>query len=78
MAGCATRTSFAGHPGHSAAGDHAPTFNLDHPTGGRPMFFIDKAGPKSPSLQLERCKSAKIADLICIYDDVIWGNLSRA
>lgn len=33
MAGCATRTSFAGHPGRSAKARHALTFKPDHPMG---------------------------------------------
>jgi hypothetical protein len=33
VAGCATRTSFAGHPSRSAKTKHALTFNLDHPMG---------------------------------------------
>ena len=33
MAGYATRTSYAGHPSHSAKADHELTFTSDHPMG---------------------------------------------
>jgi hypothetical protein len=33
MAGCATRTSYAGHPSNSATADHELTFEPDHPMG---------------------------------------------
>jgi hypothetical protein len=33
MAGCAIRTSFAGHPSRGAKARHALTFEMHHPTG---------------------------------------------
>jgi hypothetical protein len=48
MAGCATRTNFAGHPGYSAAAGHALTFNLDHPMGAHTFHMADNRGSQTP------------------------------
>ena len=44
MAGCATPTSSAGHPGHSATADHALTLTPDHLMGAGHLAYSETQG----------------------------------
>ncbi len=40
MAGCATRTNYAGHSSHSATADHKLTYKPDHPMGADQRWLL--------------------------------------